>query len=143
MISKEEMWREFVEQYEIDVPEHLVKNEMEYITMEMRHRMRYDTLTGGAPQLFPDVELAAQAEEMRKAAYFEAKSDLVMKAVLAEQNFTVTSEELEAEAVAIAERQNSTLEMVKRFFGEDLVILERAVREQRAMDWVMEQRTHQ
>lgn len=142
MISREEAWREFVEQYEIDVPEHLVENELQYITMEMRHRMRYDTLTGGPHHLFPDAELEAQAEEIRKAAYYEAKSELVMKAILTKQNFTVTSEELEDEAIAIAERQNSTMEMVKRFFGEDLAALERGVKEQKAVTWVWERRTH-
>lgn len=139
MISREDAWKKFVEDYEIEVPEELVENELQYITLEMRHRMQYDTLTGGRPHIFARMELEQQADELRKAAFYEAKSDLVMKALLKQHGFTVTREELEVEAAAMAQRQNSTVEMIKNFFGEDLAMLERDVKERKAVDWVWEQ----
>ena len=139
MISKEDAWKQFVGQYEIDVPESKVEEELNFIMMDMRHRMRYDTLTGGDHHLFPTAELEAQMEDLQKLAVYEVKSDLVMKAVLAEQNFEVTKDELEAEAAAMAERQSTTMAMIKLFFGEDLAMLERDVKERKAKDWVYEQ----
>lgn len=131
--------RKYVEEYPIEVPESLVENEYHYIMLEMRHRMQYDTLTGGRHHIFPQAELEAQREELLHAAYFEAKSPLVLRNVIAEQNFTVSKEELEAEAEAMAKRQNATIEMIKTFFGEDLAMLERDVKERKAIDWIYSQ----
>ena len=54
-------------------------------------------------------------DELRQAAYYEAKYDLVIKDIIARENFSVTRRELEEEAAAIAERQHSTIEMVIPF----------------------------
>ena len=133
--EREEKWRRFVEDYDIEVPEEAIADELAYIELEMRHRMQYDRLTGGDPHLFPGIELASQAEELRAAAVFEAKAPLVVKDVIAKQGLTASYEELEAEAREMAEREASTLEMVKRFFGDDLAMLERDVLERKVIDW--------
>jgi len=139
MDDREAKWRRFVEAYDIEVPEDAIANELAYIELEMRHRMQYDRLTGGDPHLFPGRELARQEEELRAAALFEAKEPRVVKDVVAKQGLTVSHEELESEAKAIAEREHSTLDMVKRFFGDDLMMLERDVLERKAIDWACEQ----
>lgn len=139
MKSKESVWKEYVAQYMIGVPETLIENEMEYIMLDLRHRMQYDTLTGGRLHFNAGAELKEQEEKLRELAFNAVKSDLVMKAVLKEQGFTVTQEELEEEALAMAQRQNTTVEMVRRFFGDDLSGLERDIREKKAVSWVYEQ----
>lgn len=139
MSSREETWKRFVENYDIDVPEDAVENELNYMMLDMRHRMQYDTLTGGGYHFNARAELAEQEEELRALARFEVKSGLVMKALLAERQFTVTQEELEAEAEAMARRQNTTVELIRTFFGGDLAMLERDVKERKAIDWVCEQ----
>ena len=135
MATREQQWRDFVASYDIEVPEQAVQDELEYIELGLRQGMMYDRLTGSAPHLFPQRELAEQAEELRAAALFEAKEPLVLKRIIAEQGLTASRAELEAEAAAMAERENSTVEMVKRFFGEDLALLERDVLERKARDW--------
>ncbi|HAM15337.1 MAG TPA: hypothetical protein DCP91_05675 [Eggerthellaceae bacterium] len=139
MAARDEIWRKYVEDYDIDVPKSAIQNELEYIKLDLRHRMQYDQLTGGDMHLFPKRELAQQEDELRAAALFEAKAPRVLKAIVAEQGFTATQDELEAEAQAIAEREGSTMDMVKRFFGEDLAMLERDVVERKAIDWACEQ----
>lgn len=139
MTSREETWHAFVDSYEIDVPEEAIENELAYITLEMKHRMQYDRLSGGELHLFPAYELAEKADELHAAAVFEAKAPRVVKAIVAEQGFTVTLEELQAEAQAVAERQGATLDMMKMFFGEDFSMLERDVLEQKAIDWACAQ----
>lgn len=135
-MDREQIIRRFVEGYGIEVPAERVENELNYIRQEMKHRMRYDTLTGGSAHLFPERELAEQRDELFAAAFYEAKYDLVIKDIIDRQQFPVTQEELEAEAEAIARRQSSTVEMVKRFFGEDLKMLERDIRIRKAEDWI-------
>ena len=139
MATRGGLWREFVDNYEIDVPESAIENELEYIKLDMKHRMQYDQMSGGGMHLFPQMELAEQEAELREAAVFEAKAPRVLKEIIAQQGITTTQDELEAEAQAMAEREGSTIEMVKRFFGDDFAMLERDVLERKAMDWACEQ----
>ena len=139
MATRDNLWREFVDNYEIDVPESAIENELEYIKLDMKHRMQYDQMSGGGMHLFPQMELAEQEAELREAAVFEAKAPRVLKEIIAQQGITTTQDELEAEAQAMAEREGSTIEMVKRFFGDDFAMLERDVLERKAIDWACEQ----
>jgi len=139
MATRDDLWRKFVADYEIDVPESAIENELEYIKLDMKHRMQYDQMSGGGLHLFPQMELAEQEAELREAAVFEAKAPRVLKEIIAQQGITTTQDELEAEALAIAGREGSTIEMVKRFFGDDFALLERDVLERKAMDWACEQ----
>lgn len=131
MTAREEVWRQFVEDYEIEVPEEKIEEELRYITLEMRHRLQYDSLINHTLHLNPRAEIAAREDEYRSLAYHEAKSELVMKKLLAEWRPSVTREELAQEARALAVRQNATLDMVKTFFGEDFAMLERDLKERK------------
>ena len=137
-MNKEEQIRRFIMDYPIEVPEQALENELNYIRLEMRHRMRYDTLTGGPHHFNADGELEQMEDELRQAAYYEAKYDLVIKDIMGRENFSVTRRELEEEAAAMAERQNSTVEMVYRFFGEDLAMLEKDLKRRKAEQWICE-----
>lgn len=139
MKSREDMWRDFVLAYDIEVSEDAVNNELEYIKLDMRHRMQYDRLTGGNAHLFPSQELAEQDEELRMLALFEAKEPKVQRRIIEQEGLVASKEELEAEALAMAKRQNTTIEAVKAFFGEDLAMLERDVLNKKVMDWALAQ----
>ncbi len=138
-MTREDKWKQYVEAYDIKVPEANVENEISLIWMDLRHRMLYDSMAGLGPHLFPEMEMEEKNEEIRTAAVIEVKSELVMKELLGTLNITVSRDELEAEAEAMAKRQNTTIEMVKSFFGEDLSMLERDVKERKAKDWVLNQ----
>ena len=139
MASRDALWRRFVLDYDIEVPEDKIQNELEYIKLEMRHRMQYDRMSGGGLHMFPEQELAEQVDELHEAAVFEAKSDLVLKDIIAKQGISATPEELAAEGERIAREQSSTIDMVKRFFGDDFAGLERDVCERKAIDWALSQ----
>ena len=138
MKSDEALWREFVLAYEVDVPEGAVEAELDVIKMDMRHRMRYDQMSGGDVHLFPERELAEQADELYALALFEAKEPRVLSDVIATQGLTATPEELRSEAEALVAREHSTLEMVQRFFGEDFAGLRRDVLNAKARAWACE-----
>ena len=139
MAYSEAVWRRFVFDYDIDVPEEAIQNELAFVELSLRHGMQYDRLTGGDMHLFPGRELAEQEDEMRQAALFEAKEPRVLKAIIAAQGFQVTPEELLAEAEAVAQRQRSTVDELKRFFGDDLGMLKRDVLERKAREWACSQ----
>ena len=64
---------------------------------------------------------------------------LVLREIMAAQTIPVTQEELEAEAAAIARRQNTTVAELKRFLGEDLAMLQSDLKKRKAAAWVCEQ----
>ncbi|NLA96073.1 MAG: hypothetical protein GX838_04425 [Clostridiaceae bacterium] len=139
MIDREDALRKFVEEYEIEVPASLVENEYDFIVLNTRHMMHYDSLSGGGHHPNLEAELSEQEEDMRVAAHYELKSELVLKAVIKEQEISVSRDELEQEALAMARRQNVTMEQIIMFFGEDLAMLERDIKQQKAINWICEQ----
>lgn len=136
-MTKEEAWRAYVETYDIEVPQDRLEEEIRMIRADLMHQMRYDTMSGGPIHPFPELELEQQKEDIYAAALWEVKSELVMKDLIRTQAITVSKEELEVEAEAMAQRQNTTVTEIKRFFGEDLSMLEWDVKKQKAMMWVL------
>lgn len=130
-------WHDFVFAYDIDVPEERVKNELEFIELDLRHRMQYDRLSGGENHFFPTAELAEQQDELRKAAYFEAKEPLVLRALIADYNIIVTQEELEEEAQALAAREHTSLQLIQSFFGDDFALLKGDIAKRKAIERTM------
>lgn len=141
MTTKDALWREYVGAYDIDVPAERIEEEYELIRADMKHRMMYAQMSGESTHLFPDVELADQEDELRAAALFEAKEPLVLRDLTKKLDIAVTPEELLVEAEVVAEREHSTVDELKRFFGDDLALLERDVRERKIRDWACEQAT--
>lgn len=139
MSYNEEAWRRYVLGYDIKVPQEDVEEELYLIRADMKHRMMYEQMSGGVAHPFPEIELEEQADELMEAAIFEVKEPLVLKDLAKKLDIQVTPEELLAEGQAIAERQGSTLDEVKRFFGQDLAFLERDVRENKIRTWACAQ----
>lgn len=139
MTYDEVKWRAYVAAYDIDVPEERIEQEYQLVRADMKHRMMYAQMSGGETHLFPDMELAEQEDEILAAAVFEAKEPLVLRDLAKKLDVTVSPEELLAEAEAMAERQGTTVEEIKRFFGQDLALLERDVRENKIRAWACAQ----
>lgn len=143
MISKEGAIRRFVEHYDMEVPLDLVEEEFQISLMDMRHRMVYAGMSGG-PQLNPLEQRAAleeMKEELREASYYNVKEELVMKELMKRDEFAVSPEELHEYAEEMVVKQNTDMEMIKRFFGEDLAMLETDVKRRKAEDWIYAQIT--
>ena len=139
MSYDEEAWRAYVLAYDVAVSQEDVEEELYRIRADMKHRMMYAQMAGGEMHPFPDMELAEQADALMEAAIFEVKEPLVLKDLTKKLDIQVTAEELLAEGEAIAQRQNTTLDEVKRFFGQDLGFLERDVRENKIRAWACTQ----
>ncbi len=139
MDTREELWRKYVKQYDIDVPEELIENEENYISLDIRHRVKYQVMAGGASAADSDTLPGLQNLDIHEQAVFEGKSDLVIKSIQKEQNFSVTQEELEIAATDMAERLNASPDMIRMFFGDDLSMLKTDLLKQKAIDWAISQ----
>lgn len=143
MISKEGAIRKFIQQYEIEVPQELVEEEFKLCILDMKHKLVYGQMTGSSRMnpLEQAQALEEAQEELREVAYLTVKEDLVMRELLKQDRFRATAEELEAYGQAMAQRQKTSMEMIRKFFGEDLHLLESDVRRQKADAWIYEQMT--
>ena len=139
-MTAESAWRDYVLAYDIEVSEERVEEELALVRADLKHRMMYAQMSGGETHLFPEMELAQREDELRQIALFEAKEPLVVKDLAARLQVVVTPEELLTEAQALAEREGSTLDMLRRFFGEDFAMLERDVRDRKIREWALSQR---
>lgn len=139
MKSRDELWREYVLAYDVAVPAERIQEEYRLICADMKHRMMYSQMNGEEKHIFPEAELAEQEDVLRAAALFEAKEPLVLRDLEEKLDVSVTYDELIAEAEAMAERQRTTIGELKRFFGDDLALLERDVREAKIRDWACSQ----
>ncbi len=138
-MTKEQAYNRFVKLYDIEVPEEQVQNMFNYFMLQAKHNMQYDTLTTGAVHLNKAQELAEMEDEMREAAYFEAKSDLVMKELMKKLEPEVTEEELQAKAEEKCRKDGTSMEMLKMFFGPSLSGLKRDLQEEKVKDYICEQ----
>ena len=143
MISKEGAIRKFIQQYAIEVPQELVEEEFKLCILDMKHKLVYGQMTGSSRMnpLEQAQALEEAQEELREVAYLTVKEDLVMRELLKQDRFRATAEELEAYGQAMAQRQKTSMEMIRKFFGEDLHLLESDVRRQKADAWIYEQMT--
>ena len=136
-VDRDAQWHQYVLGYDIDGPQDAVDREAEIIRLDLMHRMQYSRLSGGEAHLFPKFELESQQGDIIEAATFEAKEPIVLRDLVKRLGLTVSRGELEDEAIALAQREGTSLEDVKRFFGEDLSMLERDVLNRKAREWAL------
>jgi FKBP-type peptidyl-prolyl cis-trans isomerase (trigger factor) len=138
-MTREQAYRRYIKEYDIEVPEERVQEMYDYFLLQTKHNMQYDTLINGAVHLHKARELAEMEDEMREAAWFEAKSDLVMKELMKQLDPEVTEEELQAKAEEKCRKDGTTMDMLKMFFGPSLSGLKRDLQEEKIKDYIHEQ----
>lgn len=134
-MTQEQLFSQFAANYPLEVPQNAWDAQLDRLILEEKQRMQYETLTGTFIHLQPHVELAEQMEYLRAQALVQAKEQLVLQAILREQAFTITQQELEAEAAAMAQRQNTTVDSIRRFFGKDFSLLRNDLLQRKAIAW--------
>ena len=123
----------------IEIPREAVEEEAAILMQGYTAQRRYQGLAAGR-YLDVFLELNGKREELmeqfRLQANAELRAEQVIRGIIEAEHITVTREELEAEADAVAVRQNATREQVRSFLGEDLAPLRRDVLEKKARELV-------
>ena len=125
---------------EIEVPQAQIEKEAAVKMLEYRHRLQYESMSSGIhyDQMYGQTQETVEKllEKFRKEAFQELQAQMLLQAVITEERLTVSPEELETEALAIAARQKVPPEMVKRFLGEDYGMLRRDLLEKKALQFL-------
>lgn len=138
-MTTEKAFSRFAARFPLEPSPEAVEQELNRLILEEKQRMQYEMLTGTALHLQPQQELEEAMDELRRQAQCSAKEALVLRTLLAEHDFTVTPQELEAEAEALAQRQHTTVAELRRFLGQELSLLRRDLLERKAMTWAAQQ----
>lgn len=133
----EELLEAFVEASGIVVPEDLLEEAIEQMTVEVLHRKRYECMAAG--RALTSEEIKQFAEKIPSMARNQIKTRLVLEDIIEKQAFEISREELEEEADALAERQHMTVEAVRDFLGEDLASLRDDILIRKAIDYITTQ----
>ncbi|MGI6070841.1 MAG: hypothetical protein ACOYBE_10485 [Blautia sp.] len=123
----------FVRKYNVAIPKETLETETLAMTASELQRRKYETMRTGDMFSYMRTDILQLTEEMKEAALRELQLESLAKAVIKEENITVTEEEVQAEARRIAGRQNVTLDMLKGFFGENLSAIRRDLLENKAL----------
>lgn len=128
-----------VEISEVEVPEGMIKTQIDNEVSEFAHRLssqglsldQYISLTGGDEQALRD--------QLRPMAADRVKGDLILEAVAEAENIVVEDEDIEKELVKMAEIYNQ--ENVEKFVEDmkkgDLSFLDGALKNQKVIDFLM------
>ena len=129
--------RRAVELAPFDVPEEAVESEYRLLLADFRQRLTYDSMATGRP-VYTYEGLEERMAGLRDEALFQVKAQMVLTDIIRQEGLTVSSEELEEEGRAIAQRQGVPLEEVKNFLGADLSLVKTDLLERKAMDLIVE-----
>lgn len=124
---------------EIEIPEIMVKNQIDDMVNEYSSNLRrqgmdlnmYINYMGQKPEEF--------RESLRDDAFKRVKMRLLIKAVAKAENFDVTDDELENEFSMMAGQYGMDLEKLKENLGDDQIgMLKEDIRNRKAVDYMLE-----
>ena len=134
----ERLLDKIIEDNHIRVDEAEASAEIEYTLTGTLQSMKYQRLIGGGGHLPDQEEVERLREEIRRETLRSMKLKKLLESVIEQEDIRVSQHELEQEAEAMARRQNMSVDMVKRFFGEDLSGLEGEVRAGKAVRFIVQ-----
>ena len=126
----EELLNRIIDSSEISVPEEAVERETEYI-LECNLRDRRLAAMGGALTA-PFFNAGGLKAQIREDVLRDCRVERVIRHIIREENLTASPEELQDYAQAMAEKEHTTLDLVRRFFGDDLTGLTSYVQKEKA-----------
>lgn len=116
---------QIIEEAQIPYSEERVQQEVEMEYAGFLQQMRYRAMGGDLSM--EEIDIDEWKSDIRKEIIREYQVTPILVHVIAEEHLEVSYEELEAEAKRIADQDQTNLDMVKRFMGEDYALLRKDV----------------
>ena len=104
-----------------DISEEEVEQEIRMELAGLMQNMRYQAM--GGDHHLEEMDLDKWKEDIRKEIIRDHQVETILRTVIEQEELTVSHEELEEAAIRLAKEEQTTLEMVRRFMGEDYVLL--------------------
>jgi len=128
---------------EAPVPDALVERELDNMIGEMEHYLRMQGLNMEQYGQLVEGGLEKIREERRPEAENRARANLVLDAIIKEEEIEATEEEIEEKIKEVAQKQEMDMEKVKELFSRDgrMDMITHEIRYRRAIDMLVEHAT--
>ena len=103
----------------MEIPDAMVETQAERMVDEFAQRLQMQGLSMEQYMQFTGGNVQAMVEQSKPQALKRIQSRLVLDAVVAAENLTVTDEEVDAELAKMAEQYNMEVEKLKEMFAEE------------------------
>jgi FKBP-type peptidyl-prolyl cis-trans isomerase (trigger factor) len=113
----------------MEVSQTEVANETEQLRLEVGYLLQYDSLTGAGRR----EELLARAEHLEDEARDAVRIRTLLRSIIQAEGFTVTDQEVRAEAEAMARRQGLPSELAETIFHAEASSLREELLEEKAI----------
>ncbi len=125
---------------EVEVPDVLVERELDNMIGEMEYYLRMQGLNMEKYGQMVEGGLEKIREERRPEAESRARANLVLDAIIKEEQIEATEEEIEEKIKEVAQKQDMNMEEVKVLFSRDgrMDMITHEIRYRRAIDILVE-----
>ncbi len=127
---------QIISEADIACPEEKVEQELRMEWAGFCQTMRYRAM-GGDHQM-EKIDPDEWRESIRNEIIRDYQTEIILKFIIEEENLSVSREELEAAARELAEKEHTTLEMVRRFMGEDFSLMKKEVLYKKAKNFLVD-----
>lgn len=104
-----------IERNPIEVPESMVKSQLDYMLENLSNRMQSQGMSLEAMGMTPD----SFKEVYREIAVKQVKGNLLLEAIALQESIKVEESEIEEKLEEIAEQHNASKEMVMNFYSDE------------------------
>ncbi len=112
---KDQLVEKAVENAEVDVPEIMIQQKIDYMLDSFSQRLRMQGLNLDDYLKYTNSSIEAIRKDYRPAAEKSVKIDLVLEAIAAKENVEATDEDIEARVAEMAARYNSEPAVFKQW----------------------------
>ncbi len=134
----EEALKKAIDNAETEIPDCMIDREVDDEYFRTENQMKSYGLTMDAYCGYMGTTPDKFRENIRPQAALNVKRDLVLEAIAAEENMTVTDEEFEEEFKKAAEYMHITVEEVKERFEDRKEMLAADIKQHKAVDLILE-----
>jgi trigger factor len=122
---------------EVEIPEVMVATEVDRMVQEFGQRLQMQGMTLELYYQFSGQDEAALREQMKADAESRVKVSLVLEAIAAAENVTVTEEDVNAEIEKMSAQFNMTADQIKAALG-GTAVLENDIKTQKTVELLVE-----
>lgn len=125
---------QLIETNDFPLSEDQIESEVEYTLAGMIQNRKYQAMFSSEDFELDDQTITEMRQEALLGITRELKVEMILKSIIQQENIQASKEELEEAATELAQRQGTTIEMVRNFFGTDLSGLADDVCQKKAID---------
>ena len=118
---KDAVLGKLVEATEVEIPEVMIKDELDRSVQELNQQLSYQGLSIAQYLQFTGKEMSDFIDELRPEAEKAVKTRLVIAGVVEAEGIEVSDEEVEEEIKVMAVQYQMTADKVKELLGEDMM----------------------